>query len=260
MIWSFLPWFSFAILVLWGTGSWIATRQHRILAAIIIFAGSLCLAAFLSLLWYDFGRPPMRTMGETRLLYALFLSVLGVVVALRWRYAWFLVVSTLLASTFLIYVVIRPESQSITLMPALQSPWFVPHVTLYILSYAVLGVATLASLRQIWLICHGETTWTLLHLIDELVKIGFGLLLLGLLTGAVWAKEAWGHYWAWDPKETWAFITACSYLCYLHSRSIRPVSCWILMLLPISFVLLMITWLGVGFLPAAQTSVHVYTS
>ena len=45
---------------------------------------------------------------------------------------------------------------------------------------------------------------------------------LGMLTGAIWAKEAWGHYWAWDPKETWAAATWFSYLTYIHFRLGKP--------------------------------------
>ena len=48
--------------------------------------------------------------------------------------------------------------------------------------------------------------------------LGFGLLTLGLISGAVWANEAWGAYWSWDPKETWALITWLVYAIYLHTR------------------------------------------
>ncbi len=94
---------------------------------------------------------------------------------------------------------------------------------------------------------------------DKLVYIGFGLIVLGMLMGAVWAKEAWGHYWSWDPKETWAFITVTAYLMFIHLRlqqNKTRASIWVLLL---AFVLLMITWKGVNYLPSAKNSIHVYS-
>ena len=143
-------------------------------------------------------------------------------------------------------------------MPALQSIWFVPHVTVYILSYALLGAATIASFLQISKIGRGTPDRILYGFIDNMVYVGFGMLMIGMLMGAVWAKEAWGHYWTWDPKETWAFITAAAYLVYIHMRlrNYAPkVTLWVL---PIAFAMLMITWLGVNYMPSAQGSIHVY--
>ncbi|WP_218186024.1 cytochrome c biogenesis protein CcsA [Marinifilum fragile] len=85
-------------------------------------------------------------------------------------------------------------------------------------------------------------------------------LTFGLLFGALWAKEAWGHYWTWDPKETWAFITWMGYLVYIHRRYQKPSkyvsALWILAL---AFVILLVCWFGVNYLPSAQFSVHTYS-
>ena len=95
---------------------------------------------------------------------------------------------------------------------------------------------------------------------DNLVYIGLGFLTLGLIFGALWAKEAWGSYWTWDPKETWAFITWAVYLAYLHYRHHHPKKIkkqyW---LLTLAFIVLLICWFGVNYLPTAQNSVHTYT-
>ena len=86
-------------------------------------------------------------------------------------------------------------------------------------------------------------------------------LTFGLLFGALWAKEAWGHYWTWDPKETWAFITWLGYLVYLHHkynhRESKPLQSFIIV--GVSFILLLICWFGVNYLPTAQMSVHTYS-
>ena len=83
---------------------------------------------------------------------------------------------------------------------------------------------------------------------------------LGMLSGAVWAKAAWGHYWAWDPIETWAAATWFSYLAYIHFRLGRPAAHRkALVGLLVSFLLLQMCWYGINYLPSAQgVSVHTY--
>ena len=83
---------------------------------------------------------------------------------------------------------------------------------------------------------------------------------MDMLTGAIWAKEAWGHYWAWDPKETWAAATWFSYLTYIHFRLGKPLKVRpALVILLVSFVLLQMCWYGINYLPSAQgVSVHTY--
>jgi len=94
---------------------------------------------------------------------------------------------------------------------------------------------------------------TLLQSIDNLsyriIGLGFPLLSLGIIAGAVWANEAWGSYWSWDPKETWAFITWLVFATYLHARITkswqgkRPA-----ILASVGFVVVWICYLGVNFL------------
>ena len=123
----------------------------------------------------------------------------------------------------------------------------------------MLGAATIASFIQMGKLYRSKIDDRLYQFIDNLVYVGFGFLMLGLLMGALWAKDAWGHYWSWDPKETWAFITCAGYLIYIHMRLQKRHPRMTLWVLPISFILLMITWLGVSYLPAAQNSIHVYS-
>ena len=79
--------------------------------------------------------------------------------------------------------------------------------------------------------------------------LGFPLLTIGILSGAVWANEAWGEYWSWDPKETWAFITWVVYAIYLHTRitkgweGTKPA-----LIASIGFVVVWICYLGVNLL------------
>ena len=259
MIWNQIVWWGVPAIALWLAGA-LAAKRRPPLALAFSLAGWFCLAAFTALLWRDLGRPPVRTLGETRLLYAFVLAGLGIWTAWRSGYAWLLAMSNLLASAFLALLMARPGMQAGPLMPALQSGWFVPHVAAYIFAYAILGVGTLMALRQLAASRGGSgADCGLLPAIDSTVRLGFAFLVLGMLTGAVWAKEAWGHYWSWDPKETWAFVTACAYLVYFHVRTGHARSRAALWLLPLAFALLLVAWLGMSFIPAAQQSVHAYS-
>ena len=258
MTWDDFLWFAIPAVVCWlGAGIWVYLTPKRI-SDILMITGITLLAVFIAGLWIGLERPPLRTMGETRLWYSFFLSVVGFITCKRWKYKWLLSFSALMANVFICINIFKPEIQSKNLMPALQSYWFVPHVTVYILSYSMLAAATIASCIQLTKIAKNNPNKQLYRLMDNLVYAGFGFLMLGMLMGCVWAKEAWGHYWSWDPKETWAFVTAAAYLVYIHGRLQKSDSKIILWVLPVAFILLLITWIGVNYLPAAQGSVHVY--
>lgn len=259
MIWSYFIVFALLSVALWTTGAWAAWHNRRRLAFAATGLGLAVFFAYILIMWITLERPPLRTMGETRLWYSFFLPLAGIIVYSRWQYKWILGFSTLLAAVFVCINLFRPEIHSKTLMPALQSPWFAPHVIVYMMAYALLGAAVVMSVYLLF--CKKEAgTDREMEITDNLVYVGLSFMTLGMLMGAIWAKEAWGHYWAWDPKETWAAITWLSYLVYIHyrlyrPRSIRP-SLWLII---IAFCLLQICWWGINYLPSAQgMSVHTY--
>ena len=260
MTWNEFIWFGIPAIVCFfvaGISGFLSGRDF--VARLSAAAGMAILIVFTAGLWIGMGHPPMRTMGETRLWYALFLPLVGLWSARHWRYSWLISITSLMAAVFIAINLLKPEIHSAALMPALQSYFFIPHVTSYMISYAFLGVATIVSLKQLFLIRRGRADENLYPFIDNVVYIGMGFLLFGLLTGAFWAKEAWGNYWSWDPKETWALITAVGYLFYIHIRRDRSLPVYAMVILPIAFVFLMIAWLGVSYLPAAKYSIHVYS-
>jgi ABC-type transport system involved in cytochrome c biogenesis permease subunit len=225
-------------------------------------AGTLVTGVLIVGLWIALERPPLRTMGETRLWYAFLLSAAGLLVYRRWPYPWLLVFISALSAVFAIINLARPEIHSKALMPALQSIWFIPHVILYMLSYSLLAASAIASvIALVKLKRGGSLDKGLDGFVNNVVHVGLGFIMLGLIAGAVWAKDAWGHYWSWDPKETWAFVTLATYLIYLHLH--RHVGAGrhgrlALLILPLGFIFLMITWLGLPYLPTAPGSVHSY--
>ena len=119
---------------------------------------------------------------------------------------------------------------SAPLMPALKSPWLVIHVSAAIISggvfllanciaatYLILDRYEQKGLRPVW----AEklpSLESLDNLSYRLVALVFPLWTFSVIAGAIWAESAWGRYWGWDPKETWAFITWVAYAAYLHAR------------------------------------------
>ena len=243
MSWDSFVWFALAASLFWISGAIVSViSKRRLPAAVLTGCGSAIFMTFIVGVWISLGRPPLRTMGETRLWFSLFLSLIGLVVYLRWRYRWVLPFGCLMAVMFASINIFKPEIHTEELMPALRSPWFVPHVIVYMFSYAVMGIATILAIRILWLTrrsaagsapATGSTTPATvdaaasplspslqgdLRLCDTLVRMGWGFITMGIVMGALWAKQAWGDYWTWDPKETWAAATWLSYLLYMHLR------------------------------------------
>jgi cytochrome c-type biogenesis protein CcsB len=154
------------------------------------------------------------------------------------------------------------------LIPALQSNWLTVHVLTCFLGYAAFAVAFAVGIM--YLIKErkrdsGKEEGTFVRLIPESgtleellyqgVILGFVLLSLGIMTGAVWAHYAWGSYWTWDPKETWSLITWIIYAAMLHARSVRGWRgrrmAWMAIL---GFASVLFTYLGVNYL----NSLHSY--
>ncbi len=260
MSWTSFIYFAIPAVILWVAGAYYSFKEKSTAANLFTIAGLLVFAAYIAGMWLSLERPPLRTMGETRLWYSFFLPVAGLITYIRWKYKWILSFSTILAFVFIMVNILKPEIHNKTLMPALQSPWFAPHVIIYMFSYAVLGAASVIGLYFLIKkesVHFGPQT---MDLIDNLVYVGTAFLTIGMLFGALWAKEAWGHYWSWDPKETWAAATWLGFLVYIHYRSHRPLKQQAaLIVLLVSFLILQITWYGINYLPSAQgVSVHTY--
>ena len=147
---------------------------------------------------YSTGHPPMQNMYEFLICTAALLPALTFVSA-RWDRQDTLLVDSILLAVVLIPVGFFMDGSVKHLMPALQSPFFVPHVGAYVIGYVLLVRAGLGAGRR-------------------LVGLGFFLLTLGLVLGAAWGKVCWGHWWQFDPKEMWSLATWLLYAAYFHLR------------------------------------------
>ena len=134
--------------------------------------------------------------------------------------------------------------------PALQSPWFVPHVVSYVISYGLLAISFVCAVGAF-----GEKRDLRLRAADAAARFAFPFMTFGLCSGALWADVAWGRYWSWDIKEVWSLITWLVYLTYFHlftgeARERRG-------LLILGFVCVIITFVVVNFAPSSE-SLHSY--
>jgi len=186
----------------------------------------------------------------------------------------------LLTIAFACFVLPDELKLSSNLVPALRSSWLVMHVSVVMLSYAALIIGSLLSFSVLFInkneplqIRSSSTgiggfkksyNYNVANIIEPLnfsnteeldtlsyrsILVGFVLLTLGLISGAVWANEAWGTWWSWDPKETWAFISWLFYAAYLHMRISRGWQGRRPALLATSgFFVICICYLGVNFL------------
>lgn len=264
MSWNIFIYIAIAASVLWTAGALVsiwagpADKVRRSVALSLFTAGSLVFLSFAIGLWISLGRAPLRTSGETRLWYSLFLSLMGLTVYGRHGYRWILPLSAVMACMFAWLNVFRPQLHDSALMPALQSVWFVPHVIVYMFAYAMMGVATLQALFL--LVRRKPASEEETAVCNNIVRTGWGFLTLGIVMGALWAKAAWGDWWGWDPKETWAAVTWLAYMMYIHARPVlkgRPRLGQALLI--VAFLLLQMCWWGVNYLPSAQgVSVHIY--
>lgn len=263
MTWDSFTCFAIPSVVLWATASVLAWRSNQKRVPSILMAFGLgVFFAFIAGLWLSLERPPLRTMGETRLWYSFFLPFAGLITYQRWGYKWILSFSTVLSAVFILLNIAKPDIHSKVLMPALQSPWFAPHVIIYMFSYAVLGAVTLVALYYLANEKKISDKARIMDMTDQLVYVGIAFVTWGMLMGAIWAKAAWGHYWSWDPKETWAAATWLGYLVYMHYRLRKTSKNRISMLILLfAFALLQVCWYGVNYLPSAQgRSVHTYST
>ena len=200
----------------------IATAM-MVLATIILFAGIIFRGV-------SAGHAPWGNMYEFSITgtFAFSVAYLGALrkYDLRWL-GLFISFSALIALGTAITLLYRDSSP---LVPALKSTWLVIHVAAAIISGGIFLLANVIAGAYLYLESAesrgGRPFWAArvpsLEVLDQLsyrlVAFVFPLWTFSVIAGAIWAESAWGRYWGWDPKETWAFITWVAYAAYLHAR------------------------------------------
>jgi cytochrome c-type biogenesis protein CcsB len=223
-------------------------------------------AALIVTRWLAADRPPFKSLFETMIFLALCIALVYLVMERLYATRAFGALATLGSAGALFFAIAKWDAELVTLPPALQSGWFIPHVVVYFFGYAALFFATVVSAMQLFKPNFRLRAGTVLRgemLLEDVsyhsIRFGFVLLTAGLVVGAVWAKGAWGDYWVWDPKENWSLVTWLVYAAFLHLRHVKGWrgnrAAWLAIA---GFAVVMFTYLGMEMLPTAAESAHVY--
>lgn len=266
---------SYIVREIWGSK---ATRWTSLGLLILAFCLNLAMVAKRSI---EAGHPPFSNLYESLIFYACCTAFVYIIFEFVYNFRVVGALASVLTMLILLYATLQDDTIR-PIMPALKSNWMLVHVVTYMLGYAAFGISFVTSI--IFLVVkpfarkgkenkeNEEGKEILPRNFDKLsykiVAFGFPFLTLGMVTGAVWAKKAWGDYWSWDPKETWSLITWLAYLVYLHTPLVLPkmnitkskasvmLSIWLL----ISFGIVNFTFVGLNYLPSAADSEHIYGS
>ncbi len=246
------------VLALWCISYFIKGGEIdvRVRLAALVLDGVLLafLTLMLALLWIASGHVPLSNGAETMMAIA-WTVLLGGVVA-GWKFRLLPPYALIVASLALMVAAMGQANPAVTLLaPVLSSPLLSIHVSLMMLSYAILALIMInsASALGVYAVSKGKKMDVVSRLADvSMLRLYFGVFFLaaGIITGSVWANVSWGCYWNWDPKETWALITLLIYAIAVHRSDIEalrnPVVFHIFLLL--AFISVLFTYFGVNYL------------
>ena len=220
---------------------------------ILLGVSFLALTFGLALRWIISGNVPMSNGYESMLTVAWFVMLISILMQLRIRIV--MVFGFLISGFFLLVSHINQMDPAIgQMMPVLNSPLLSIHVSIIMMSYALLSLTFICGIMGICLRSHGEELQALsrIFLYPALTTMGFGIFI-----GAIWANVSWGNYWSWDSKETWALITFMIYAVVVHTQSLpvfrKPLVYHIYITL--AFLSIAMTYFGVNYF---LTGMHSY--
>lgn len=220
---------------------------------ILLVVSFLALTFGLVLRWIISGNVPMSNGYESMLTVAWFVMLIAIFMQFRIRLV--MVFGFLLSGFFLLVSHINQMDPAIgQMMPVLNSPLLSMHVSIIMMSYALLSLTFICGIMGICMRSHGEELQALsrVFLYPALTCMGFGI-----FVGAIWANVSWGNYWSWDSKETWALITFMIYAVVVHTQSLpvfrKPLVYHIYITL--AFLSIAMTYFGVNYF---LTGMHSY--
>ena len=235
----------------------VSSAQRTGVVQLLVAVANLLLTAQLILRWWESGHFPISNLYESLCFLAWACTLTQLLVERTWPSPIVAAAATPMGLGCIAFASFALPDQlqtSAPLVPALRSSWLVMHVSVIMVSYAALLVGSLLSLAVLFtdrgealelrsssigsggyrravatteggLIQLQSVQFSTNEQLDSLsyrtITVGFLMLTVGIVSGAVWANEAWGSYWSWDPKETWALICWLVYAAYLHTRLSR---------------------------------------
>ncbi len=244
-----IMWMS-ALFVLATASYWFALLTRSAFTARVASAitWSAVVMGFVGLMtrWYesyligpDVGHIPLSNLYEVFILFAILTALMYLYYEQRYQNrqlgSFVLPVISTAVGFLLWYTFDRQAHEIQPLVPALQSYWMKIHVPANFIGYGAFALAASVGFAYL-LVGKGILASRLpaLDLLDDLmyksVAIGFAFFTIATILGAMWAAEAWGGYWSWDPKETWALIVWLNYAAWLHLRLVKglrgPLLAW----------------------------------
>lgn len=245
--------------VVYGMGFWSRSKKMQQVATKVVYIGLFVNAAALVLRSMLIGGLPLNNGFEFGLCFVFVAALAYVIIEKRFSIGGiglFVMPILVALGCWLVSVDLTIEP----VMPALRSYWLAVHVSAAVISYGAFAVSFAVSIAYLLKEKSGDDgqsrlaqSLPSLKILDEitykLIFVGLPFLTIMLVTGAVWAEYAWGAFWSWDPKETWALITWLVYAIYLHTRFMRGFkgkrAAWLSVL---GFAAVIFTFFGVSYL------------
>lgn len=167
-------------------------------------------------------RIPLSNQFEFSAAFAWGVALMLLILRTRRQADWLSAIAMPMTFLILSYAALQPKEIT-DLMPALRSGWFAFHIGSAVISYSAFIVAGCVGLRYLLVEKKGREEDALRleqmdYLSYRLIALGVLMLTVTILSGAIWAEQAWSAFWTWDPKEVWALITWIIYVVYLHLR------------------------------------------
>ena len=211
----------FAAAVLQFVGTLFKKDKVAKIAWLVFLAGLAAQTLYLIVRGVTARRLPLSNQFEFATAFAWGIALMLLIVRLRLKADWLSVAVMPVVFLVLSYAALQPRELT-ELMPALRSAWFGFHIGSAVFSYSAFIIAGCVGLRYLIVSKKGSADELKLHQMDYLsyrmIALGFLLLTVTILSGALWAEQAWSAFWTWDPKEVWALITWIIYAVYLHLR------------------------------------------
>lgn len=199
-------------------------------AVVMGFTGMLVRWYESYLVGVDIGHIPVSNLYEVFVLFALITALFYLYYeqqyATRQLGAFVLLVISAAVGFLLWYSVSRDAAEIQPLVPALQSWWMKIHVPANFIGYGTFALAAMVAVAYLlkskgWLADRLPALELLDDVMYKAIAVGFAFFTIATILGALWAAEAWGGYWSWDPKETWALIVWLNYAAWLHMRLMK---------------------------------------
>lgn len=270
-----------AALVIYVISGLLFLRKKRKPGLVAMGLAWLVSVAVVAINWIAGGHPPLGNMYHVLVFLGLCFPPFYALVAWRTGFTWLDKYFSFSAAVPLLGTMFMEPDVLWQRMPALQSPWFVPHVVSYMISYSLAAVAfalvivgivagwfsgnahedpademedvgTTAAEARLVPVPHKDAAYSVL-------LMAFPFMTFGMFSGAIWADQAWGGYWSWDPKEIWSLITWTLYLVYFHCRLRSSLRKYATPAHVLAFAALVTTFVLVNLLPKLASALHSYT-